>query len=96
MAEAEVEDFGLDVLGAGRVDGFSQLLDKQLDEFGAGALEVLPKGLGRDLGAGDFAELGGDLLDRGLGEVAPQLQDGGVAILGGLTPDRFRGATRRG
>ncbi len=83
MAQAEVVDFGLDRFGAGGVDGFSQLLDEELDEFGTSALEVLSEGLGRHLGVGDFAELGGDLLDRGLGKVAPQLQDGGVAILGG-------------
>ena len=48
MSQSEVEDLGLDVLGAGRVDGFSQLLDKQVDELGAGPLEVLAEGLGRD------------------------------------------------
>ena len=42
----------------------------------------LRKASGVDLGAGDFAELHGDLLDRRLGEVAPELQHGGVAVLG--------------
>ncbi len=30
-----------------------------------------------------LAELRGDLVDRRLGEVSPQLEDGGVAVLGG-------------
>ena len=38
----------------------------------------------------------GDLVDRRLGKVAPQLQDGGVAVLGSGSPDRFPGGTRRG
>ena len=96
MAEAQVVDFGLDGFGAGGVDGFSQLLDKQLDEFGASALEVFAEGLGRDLGVGDLAELGGDLFDRGFGEIASQLQDGGVSVLGGLSLIGLEAVTRRG
>ena len=67
------------------MDGFSQLLDKEVDEFGTGALEVFSEGLGRDLGVGDLAELGGDFIDRGFGKIAAQLQDGGVAVFGGLS-----------
>ncbi len=37
---------------------------------------------GRDWRSDHLAELGGDLVDGCLGEVAPQLQDGGVPVLG--------------
>ena len=37
VAQAEVEDLGFDVLGARRVDRFTQLLDQELDELGPGA-----------------------------------------------------------
>jgi hypothetical protein len=85
MAQAELEDFFFDGLGGARVDGFSQLLDKQVDEFGASALEVFAEGFRGDLGVGNFAQFSGDFFDGGFGEVATQLQDGGVAVFGGLS-----------
>ena len=50
--------------------------------FCAGALKVLSERFGADCGPGDFAKFLGDLVDRGLGEISPQLQNGGVSILG--------------
>ena len=35
MSQSEIKDFSLHILVAGRVDGFSQLLDEQLDELRA-------------------------------------------------------------
>ena len=43
---------------------------------------VLRNASGRTVRAGDLAELLGDLLDRGLGMIAAELEDGGVAVLG--------------
>ena len=65
------------------MDGFSQLLDQKIDELRPGSLEIFPKCLGADRCSEHFAELGGDLVDGCLGIVAPKLQDGGIAVLGG-------------
>ncbi len=80
--EAQVVDLGLHILDPPRADRFPKLEDEQLDEFGAGALQVLPEGFGADRRTGDLAQLLGDLVDGRLGVVAAQLQDGGVAVLG--------------
>lgn len=63
------------------MDGFSQLLNEELDELGPSTLEVLAKCL-RRLVASSFAELGRDLVDRGFGKVSSELENGGVSILG--------------
>ncbi len=43
MSQTEVEDFRLDIFGAGRVDRLSQLLHEEIDELGPGPLEVFAK-----------------------------------------------------
>jgi len=43
VAEARSEDLLLDVLGLAGMDGLAQLLDEELQELGAGALEGLAK-----------------------------------------------------
>ncbi len=90
VSQAEVENLRLDIFIARRVDGFSQLLDKKVDEFGSRALEIFAKRLRGDWGSHDFAQLRGDLVDRCLGVVSPQLEDRGVTVLGGGRLVRFQ------
>ncbi len=83
MAEAEVIDFSFDEFGRGVDDPFAELLDEQLEELSASALEGLAKGLGRDVLARLIGETLGDLLDGGLGLVDAEVEDLGVAIFRG-------------
>jgi hypothetical protein len=70
MAQAEIEDFGLDIFGGRRVNGLAQFLHQELDKFGASTLKVFAKGLGSDLSLDDLAELGGDVVYRSLGIIS--------------------------
>ena len=71
---------------AGGMDRLAQLLNEQFDvETRAGrSTRVLSQRFGADGGAGDFAKFFGDLVDRGLGEVSTELQNGGLPILAGV------------
>ena len=96
VSQAEVEDFRLDIFGARRVDGFSQLLDKKVDELGSRTLEILAKRLRGDWGSHHLAQLRGDLVDRmpwgSRASVGGRWRNGSW----GWTPGKFPALTRLG
>src|SRR5947209_6103085 len=82
MAEAQVEDLGLDILGFGGMDRLAQFLDEELEELGACTLQRLSERLGGYCTPDLLAELGGQVFDGRLGMAAPELKDRVIAVLG--------------
>ena len=64
MPQSQVKYFGLDVFGAGRVDGFSQLLHQKVDELRPGSLEIFAERLGAYGRSQHLTEFRGDEIEH--------------------------------